>query len=256
MNMRLTPTEIAQVAHEVNQAYYRTFDPKDTASTWENLDDHTRGSLIDGVKNILYNPDLTPEQSHKNWMVFKHQAGWKHGPVKNPDKREHPCLVPYKNLAPIDRFKDELFGTVVRSLIAIKGACAIDTSEEAEDKIECSRWKALYPFAFCTNCGHDMALTVRKFYKQIEPDKAPDSQGTVFELVQFSQDGRTQEIHRVREEEAPPEVRENFAEFWELHELHFRPTPSGSKSKRIWRRTLHPRDPEKNGRRESDGTPA
>jgi len=39
-----------------------------------------------------------PEKSHESWMKVKEIDGWKWGPVKDPEKKEHPCMVPFSEL--------------------------------------------------------------------------------------------------------------------------------------------------------------
>jgi hypothetical protein len=58
----------------------------------------------------------TPEQSHEGWLAEKRAAGWKYGPVKDPDRKEHPCFVPYADLPPAQRAKDGVYLAVVRAV--------------------------------------------------------------------------------------------------------------------------------------------
>lgn len=55
-----------------------------------------------------------PEQSHESWLKEKADTGWKYGPVKDPEKKEHPCFVPYSELSEAQKKKDEIFVGVVR----------------------------------------------------------------------------------------------------------------------------------------------
>jgi hypothetical protein len=106
---------IARVCHEVNRAYCdATGDhsqvPWQDAPTWQ------RASALQGVRLILDHPETTPEQSHESWLAQKAAEGWRYGPVKDPEKKEHPCLRPYAELPTEQRVKDYLFGAVVRVL--------------------------------------------------------------------------------------------------------------------------------------------
>jgi hypothetical protein len=69
-----------------------------------------------GVEHALEHPEATPADSHENWLAEKRQAGWKYGPVKDAEKREHPCFVPYEALSTHQRAKDALFLAIVRAL--------------------------------------------------------------------------------------------------------------------------------------------
>ena len=55
---------------------------------------------------------------HEAWMTDKIRHGWKFGPVKNAEAKEHPCLVPFGDLPPHQQTKDRLFQSIVRALAA------------------------------------------------------------------------------------------------------------------------------------------
>ena len=62
------------------------------------------------------NPNATPQDSHASWLKQKEEDGWKYGPVKNAETKEHPCFVPYEELPVEQRSKDYIFRQVVHSL--------------------------------------------------------------------------------------------------------------------------------------------
>ena len=109
---------IARAAHEVNRAYCIALAdlsqvPWDEAPEWQ------RESAIKGVEGVL--AGNTPEQSHQCWLNEKERTGWKYGPVKDADKKEHPCMVPYDQLPEEQKAKDHLFVTVVDSMARALG---------------------------------------------------------------------------------------------------------------------------------------
>lgn len=110
---------IAHIAHEVNRAYCVSLGDN-SQPTWENAPDWQIASAVDGVQFLASNPDATPERSHANWLAHKQRDGWRCGPVKDPAKKEHPCMVPYDQLPPSQRLKDHLFHAVVRAALAEK----------------------------------------------------------------------------------------------------------------------------------------
>jgi hypothetical protein len=63
-------------------------------------------SLINGVKYALDNPNMTPEQNHKNWMKCKIEQGWVYGEVKDFEKKTHPDIVPFDELPKVEKDKD------------------------------------------------------------------------------------------------------------------------------------------------------
>jgi len=105
----------AIVVHEVNRAYCEAIG--DSSQTeWFDAPQWQKESAVAGVKFHIDNPDTTPEDSHKNWMKQKEEDGWVYGPVKDPAKKQHPCMVPYNELPLEQRVKDSLFVAVVRTL--------------------------------------------------------------------------------------------------------------------------------------------
>ncbi|MCC8435470.1 hypothetical protein HP567_013035 [Brevibacillus sp. M2.1A] len=103
--------DIARVCHEVNRAYCNSIGD-DSQSSWEDAPDWQRQSAKNGVEFHL-DCETTPEQSHENWMQEKIAAGWIYGPEKDPEKKEHPCMVPYDQLPIEQRTKDYLFKAIV-----------------------------------------------------------------------------------------------------------------------------------------------
>lgn len=111
-----TDEQIAQVVHEANRTYCR-INGDDSHVEWTNAPEWQKASAIDGVAKQRTNPAFTPEQSHESWLAFKLSDGWKFGPVKDAEKKEHPCILPYKDLAPEHKFKDYLFHGIVRTFL-------------------------------------------------------------------------------------------------------------------------------------------
>jgi hypothetical protein len=107
---------IARVCHEANRAYCLTVGDTSQPS-WDEAPDWQKNSAIAGVEAHLANPEMTPEMSHESWMACKEREGWVYGPVKDAEKKQHPCMVPYDQLPESQRVKDHLFGTIVKTLM-------------------------------------------------------------------------------------------------------------------------------------------
>lgn len=107
---------IARVTYEANRAYCTAHgdhsfkDPYVLAPEWQ------KETNRKGVRYRLENPSCTAEQMHESWMAEKQREGWVHGPVKNAETKEHPCLVPYADLPAFQRAKDRLFAGIVDAL--------------------------------------------------------------------------------------------------------------------------------------------
>lgn len=106
---------IARVAHEVNMAYCEGLGDK-TQTHWEQAPRWQKESAVLGVKLHLENPDAGAAASHEAWMKHKLAEGWTYGRVKNPIKKEHPCLVPFTDLPQEQKLKDFIFRGVVRAI--------------------------------------------------------------------------------------------------------------------------------------------
>jgi hypothetical protein len=99
--------QIAKTCHEVNRAYCASIGDN-SQPPWENAPDWQKESAIKG-------PGSSPKASHDSWLEEKRLNGWKYGPVKDPEKKEHPCFVPYAELPKEQQVKDALFIAVVES---------------------------------------------------------------------------------------------------------------------------------------------
>lgn len=113
--------EIAKIAHETNRAYCGTIEDGDRQPMWEDAPDWQKESAHIGVWNVLQNPTMTPEQSHEGWLKVKKGEGWKYGKVKDPEKKTHPCMMPYEYLPEEQKIKDVLFTSTVRGQLEARG---------------------------------------------------------------------------------------------------------------------------------------
>lgn len=111
----MTAQQIAKVCHDTNRAYCQTLGDE-TQPPWESAPEWQRASALNGVRFHLNNPGSPPSRSHELWLEEKYRTGWKYGPVKNPETKEHPCMVPFEGLPPEQQAKDRLFASVVDAL--------------------------------------------------------------------------------------------------------------------------------------------
>lgn len=111
----MTPQNIARVAHEANRAYCTVLGDA-SQLPWESAPDWQQQSAINGVNFHLANPGSLPSASHENWLKEKLEQGWTYGPVKDPDKKIHPCIMPYDGLPLVQQIKDALFIAIVHAL--------------------------------------------------------------------------------------------------------------------------------------------
>ena len=107
--------QIAKVCHEANRAYCATIGD-DSQVAWADAPDWQKDSAIKGVSFCLDNPDAPASANHESWLEVKRADGWTYGPVKDAEKKEHPCFIPYEGLPVEQRKKDALFKAIVAAL--------------------------------------------------------------------------------------------------------------------------------------------
>ena len=113
--MKSMTHSIARVVHEVNRSYCISLGDH-TQTNWEDAPQWQKDSALKGVEMHLANPDATARDSHISWMAEKQEQGWKFGPVKDADAKEHPCMVDYEDLPQEQRSKDYIFRGVVHAI--------------------------------------------------------------------------------------------------------------------------------------------
>jgi hypothetical protein len=111
----MTVEQIAKVCHQANKALCEANGDMSQLE-FEDAPYWQKQSTIKGVKFNQENPEAPASSIHDSWLREKEAAGWKYGPVKNFDKKEHPCFVPYEDLPKSDQVKDYLFQAIVDSL--------------------------------------------------------------------------------------------------------------------------------------------
>jgi len=110
--------QIAAVCHEANRAFCAGLGDY-SQPTWGEAPEWQAQSAITGVRFNLANPDAPASASHDSWLAEKERDGWKFGPAKDAEKKEHPCFVPYEDLPKEQQAKDHLFKAIVAALSPI-----------------------------------------------------------------------------------------------------------------------------------------
>lgn len=108
----MTITDLARICHEANRAYCQSIGD-DSQAVWDQAPNWQQASAIHGVQIALDNPEISPAGMHESWLLEKQANGWVYGPEKNPELKQHPCMVPYDQLPEAQRVKDKLFRGLV-----------------------------------------------------------------------------------------------------------------------------------------------
>lgn len=109
----------ARAAHEAIRALQIAHNEEGIALPWNEVAKDIRDSCKIGVQRVMDNPDVTSEELHASWIETKLSQGYKYGPVRNDELKEHHCLVPYDQLSPHDRSKDLIFRNVVKAVLGL-----------------------------------------------------------------------------------------------------------------------------------------
>lgn len=108
--------DVAEACHEINRAYCQAIGDN-SQPTWADAPKWQKSSAINGVKFHLENPNASPSASHDSWLAQKVAEGWIYGEIKDPEKKTHPCCVPYDDLPKEQKAKDYLFKQTVHSFM-------------------------------------------------------------------------------------------------------------------------------------------
>lgn len=108
----------AEAAHEMNRVYCQALGDGSQAA-WGQAPDWQKASALQGVDGVFAGDG--PGASHESWLAEKVATGWKFGPVKDPAKKEHPCMVPFHELPVEQQQKDHLFVQTVHAMATALG---------------------------------------------------------------------------------------------------------------------------------------
>ena len=130
----ITKEQTAEMCHEVNRAYCGSMGDI-YQNDWDNLDEDTRESVMEGVQFHWDNPDATEAESHNRWCEVRKEQGWAFGPEKDEEAKTHPNLMPYHTLPPEQQRKDFLFKAVCNTADRMnKDAEAAREAKKKKDK--------------------------------------------------------------------------------------------------------------------------
>lgn len=115
-----TMETIGRVCHEANRAYCVTLGDY-SVPPWDAAPDWQKDTVKLGVAFHLNNWEATPERSHESWLAEKARTGWTFGPIKDEEKKEHPCFVPYAALPVEQKMKDYIFSHIVHAYLEAYG---------------------------------------------------------------------------------------------------------------------------------------
>lgn len=106
---------IAKTCHQANKAWCEA-NGDNSQKNWDEAEKWQRDSALKGVGFRIAYPDSGHDAQHNAWMQDKITQGWKYGLKKDPEKKTHPCIVPFDQLPIFQQKKDALFAGIVDAL--------------------------------------------------------------------------------------------------------------------------------------------
>lgn len=125
---------IAKIAHEVNRVWC-AYNGDHSQPLWDDAPEWQKESAMNGVRFHRINPGAPNSASHDSWMQEKIADGWVYGPVKDPEAKTHPCIMPFEQLPREQQFKDHLFGTIVRTCLSVDPGSSLRQPVAAVEEI-------------------------------------------------------------------------------------------------------------------------
>lgn len=114
---------IAKVAHETNRSFCQTLGDF-SQPTWVDAPGWQQENVLQNVKYLLRG-ERTLEDLHEHGRQHLLTEGWRRGETLDPEKKEHPDLIPYDELSWESKFKDALFLSVVMALTPLVADAAL-----------------------------------------------------------------------------------------------------------------------------------
>lgn len=84
---------------------------------WNNLTEESKEASVKAFKEIMEGDFQNAEDLHNLWMRIKVDNGWTLGEF-NLEKKTHPCIIPYADLIPSEKAKDEIWWEISRIMKA------------------------------------------------------------------------------------------------------------------------------------------
>ncbi len=73
--------------------------------------------LPDAVNELT---ELLARNAHEVWAQTRLAEGWRWGPERNDDRKEHPCLVPYEELPEVEKDFDRVIAMqTIKTIVAL-----------------------------------------------------------------------------------------------------------------------------------------
>jgi hypothetical protein len=103
--------DIARVVHGVNGLLQEVHGEDHRQPSWEQAGPEAHARVTELVR--AFRAGMTPARAHELWCESMRAEGWQWGPVRSERAMLHPNLVPYADLPPRQKIKDQMAQQVV-----------------------------------------------------------------------------------------------------------------------------------------------
>ncbi len=124
----------AKTAHNANHQYnmFRGIDRN--TKPWDELTEEEKHRLIIVATRVFDNPEMSPEDCHRNWVEDMAKAGWRYGEQYSENAKTHPCMTDnYSEVPDEDKIKDTMYLSIVKSFCVL-GNNLNEVNDEPQSK--------------------------------------------------------------------------------------------------------------------------
>lgn len=118
----LSVDAIARICHAGKRALCIRLADEVVDPEWDQITEAQRDSIRDRVR-LMIEPDEhgtvglgAPHHVHNMWLRRKAQLGWCYGPIEDPDRKEHPGFMAWREMPPRFKRRDHLFFKLVDAI--------------------------------------------------------------------------------------------------------------------------------------------
>ena len=108
--------QIAKTAHSIHRAYCLQMGIP-TQPKWEDVENEHKDVVRHSIRHIIKGNINNVEESHDNFIKFKHEQGWRFGEVYSIENKLNPRMVCFSRLTLEQRIKEALFFECVISFM-------------------------------------------------------------------------------------------------------------------------------------------
>ena len=118
--MNISVEMLHELLHETNRTWCR-ITGDDAQSAWSEAPEWQKRATAVGIAPVVRAMRTgnmpRPSANHEHWLEHKRAEGWTWGPVKDPERKKHPCMVPWSELPAEQRIKDVLYLCIIASVL-------------------------------------------------------------------------------------------------------------------------------------------